>query len=203
MMPFFPSSLTSGRVVRGLACAVLLLACPCSFAAVVGGVTLDERVQSGGGHELVLNGAGVRVILIAKVYVAALYLPAKSDDGEAILRARQPWRLSMVLLRNLTVEQLKSSITGALRETLTPEQKKPLTPGLEQMDAIFESLPPLKKGAKFVIEYRPQTGTSVHMDGESKGIIAGEEFSEAMLRIWIGEHPRDLQLRNALLGKSA
>jgi hypothetical protein len=199
-MAVLPDTRRALRVAAAFACATLVLASPCVSAAVVDGVALDEHVKSGGGPELVLNGAGVRVVLVARVYVAALYLPARSSEGEAILHARQPWRLSMVLLRNLTVARLKSSITGALRETLTPEQEKPLAPGLEQMDAIFESLPPLKKGASFVIDYSPQTGTSVQMDGESKGVIAGDDFSEALLRIWIGEHPRDMRLRAALLG---
>jgi hypothetical protein len=189
------------RVLPLLLALTALLPAPAARAVSVEGVDFAEAVKTGGdGTELVLNGVGVRHILLVKVYVAALYLPAKNDDGEAILQSNQPSRLEMHVLRNLTVEQLKSSITGALRETLTPEQKAPLQARLEQLDGIFESLDALKKGTSFVIDYRPNTGTHVQMNGEDKGTILGADFHEALLRMWIGDKPRDPHLRKALLG---
>jgi hypothetical protein len=188
-----------------LPCAPILAAgllfCAAAPAAEVAGIEVPERVLlANDGSELVLNGAGVRKIAVLRIYVAALYLPAKSSDGEAILHSHPPARLRMQLLRDLSVEQVKRSITGALRETLTPEQKRPLEPRLEQLDSILDSLDKLKEGASFVIDYQPNAGTSVAVDGEVKGMIPGADFSEALLRIWIGEHPRDRRLRDALLG---
>jgi hypothetical protein len=201
--PFMILSLRSvvSRALCALALAAGLLLAPAARAADVGGVELLDRIQVGNdGPELVLNGAGIRRIAIVKVYVAALYLPAKSSDGEAILKSNQPSRLQMRLLRDLTVEQVKSSITGALRETLTLEQKQPLEPRLQQLDSILDSMQSLKNGASFVIDYLPDTGTTVQLNGESMGNIPGADFNEALLRMWIGEHPRDRRLRNALLG---
>jgi len=182
--------------------ALALLMSAAASAAEVEGIKLPERIQIAvDGSELVLNGAGVRVRLIFfKVYVAALYLSVKTDDGESILRDSRPSRLSMQMLRDLSVEQLASSINEALRETLTPEERLPLEPRLKQFNAIFDTLPEVKEGMQLSIDYLPQLGTVIRVNGEEKGRIPGADFNQALLRIWIGDRPRDPELKKALLG---
>ena len=56
-------------------------------AADIEGVRVEDRIALPGGTALVLNGAGVRTKLaFAKLYVGALYLPAKQAAAEAILK---------------------------------------------------------------------------------------------------------------------
>lgn len=50
------------------------------------GATLPTRTDVDG-HTLVLNGTATRKKFIVKVYVAALYLPARETDAERILGA--------------------------------------------------------------------------------------------------------------------
>ena len=185
-----------------LASAALLLMMSAAVSAVeVDGVNLPEHVQIGaGGPELVLNGAGVRVDTIFKVYVAALYLPFKMDDGEAILRDNQPSRLSLYLLRDVTAQQLTTSINKALHDTLTPAQRLLLEPRLKQVNEIFLALQQMKKGMRIVIDYLPQFDTTIRVNDEERGRIPGADFNQALLRIWIGDRPRDLQMKKALLG---
>ena len=182
--------------------ALALLVGAAASAAEVEGIKLPERIRiAADGPELVLNGAGVRVRLIFfKVYIAALYLPVKSDDGESIIRDSRPSRLFMQMVRDLSVEQLTSSIDEALRETLTAEERLPLEPRLKQFNAIFEMLPEVKEGMQVTIDYLPQPGTVIRVNGEEKGRIPGADFSQALLRIWIGDRPRDPELKKALLG---
>jgi hypothetical protein len=183
--------------------AAAVFAALLSFAACateIEGVKLPGRVQLNGGPELVLNGAGVRVRLIFKVYVAALYLPAKMDDGEAILRADQPRRLVLHLLRDLSAEQINSSISDALRETLTAEERQPLDARMARFGAIFDTLREIREGTRVTLDYLPLTGTIVSVNAEEKDRIAGADFNQALMRVWLGERPRDPELRNALLG---
>ena len=188
----------AGRVA-GAAVALLLGAA--AHAAEIEGVNVPERAQIGrDGPELVLNGAGVRVRLVFNIYVAALYLPARTDDGEAILRAHGPRRLSLHLLRNLTADQMISTTNEALRETLRPEERAPLESRLKQFNAIFETLRNLKKGTQIAIDYVPGSGTVVQVNGVEKERIPGADFNQALLRMWIGDRPRDPDLRKALLG---
>lgn len=180
--------------------ATLLLSAT-AIAVELEGYQLPERIKSpAGGPELVLNGAGVRMQATFKVYVAALYLPNRKDDGEAVLRDNQPSRLLLHLLREVTPEQVNSSINGAMQETLTPEQRAPLERRLNEFSAILEALPLLKKGMQIVIDYAPRAGTTIRVNGEAKGFIPGADFNQALLRTWIGERPRDTRLKNAMLG---
>ncbi|WZB76672.1 chalcone isomerase family protein [Achromobacter insuavis] len=47
---------------------------------------------SEGGHALVLNGAGLRTKFVVKVYVAALYASARSQDAAALINSNEPRR---------------------------------------------------------------------------------------------------------------
>ena len=170
-------------------------------AADIEGYRLPERVQVGsGGTELVLNGAGVRVQSLFKVYIGALYLPARNDDSEEILRANQPSRISLRLLRELTPEQITNSMRQALHESLTPEQRIPLERRFRDFGALFETLPTLKRGVQIVIDYLPQSGTTIRVNDDTIGRVPGADFNQALLRTWIGDRPGDTALKNALLG---
>jgi hypothetical protein len=176
----------------------------CAADIEVESVKLPERIRIGADKiELVLNGAGVRVRFIFKVYVAALYLPARMADGEAILRGDRPSRLWLHLLRDLSAEEITSAIGDALQETLTVEQRVPLEARMTQFNAIFETLGDARRGTQIAIDYLPPLGTSISVDGAEKGRIPGADFKQALLRVWLGERPRDPGLREALLGKPA
>lgn len=182
------------------ACAVAaLLSISVVNATEVEGYKFPEHVQLDG-TELVLNGAGVRIYSVFSVYVAALYLPTRKGDGEAILRENQPSRVSLHFLRELTPEQITTSINDALRDTLTTEQRAPLERRLKDFGSILETLPVLKKGARIVIDYVPKAGTTIRVNGETKGSIPGADFNQALLRTWIGERPKDTRLKAAMLG---
>jgi len=148
----------------------------------------------------VLNGAGVRVRMIFKIYVGALYLPASMSDGEAILHENQPRRLLLSMLRDLSADTVLSSINDALRETLTPEQRAPLDTRMQRFNAVFEKLGEVKRGMEIAIDYTPQSGTVIAINGAEKERIPGEDFNSALLRVWIGDRPRDPDLQKALLG---
>jgi hypothetical protein len=184
-----------------LLCAFVLLLSSAALAAEVEGIPLPERVRMGAdGPELVLNGAGLRQRIIFNIYVAALYLPVKSADGETILRKDQPRRLLLHFLRNLTAKEMTDSTNDALRETLTPEERKPLEMRMLQFNSIFATLREITDGMELVIDYIPRLGTIVRVDGKSQEVIAGADFNRALLRMWLGDRPRDLDLKKALLG---
>ena len=52
------------------------------------------------------------------------------------------------------------------------------------------------------MHYQPDAGTSVRVNGVDKGRVAGADLHEALMRIWLGERPRDPRLRMALLGRA-
>jgi hypothetical protein len=197
----FASPTAVKALARSFCAATAVLLSAIAGAAEIEGLKLPERITLGAnGPELVLNGAGVRTQAVFKVYVAALYLPAKTDDSEKILRDNRASRLSLHMLRKLTADQITSSINTALRATLTPEERTPLESRLQEFSAMLERLPELNKGTQIAIDYVPESGTTIHLDGAEIGRFPGADFNHALLRVWIGERPRDVRLKKAMLG---
>ena len=199
-MRVYGSMRTATHTALTWATSALLLSAT-ALAVEINGIAVPEHVQLGStGPRLVLNGAGVRTRLIFKIYVAALYLPAKMSSGEDILRDDQPRRLQLQMLRDLTSKELTTSMIEALNETLTPAERAPLESRMQQFNVILDTLHDVKLGTQIAIDYLPQSGTIILVDANEKGRIPGADFNQALLRMWIGAHPRDVELRTALLG---
>jgi hypothetical protein len=61
----------------------------------------------------------------------------------------------------------------------------------------------LKKGGVVLLDYLPGAGTRITVNGQERITIKGEDFFQALLRIWIGKKPVDGRLRDAMLGGSS
>ena len=56
-----------------------------------------------------------------------------------------------------------------------------------------------KKGDVILIDFLPESGTVVSVNGAARGKpIPGEDFYRALLRIWLGDKPVDGDLKKAL-----
>ena len=188
---------TPGAIALGV---TFLFLCSLASAVQLEGVQLPDRIRMPNGPELVLNGAGVREQAIFKVYVSALYLPSRSEDGEAIIMRDQPRRLALHFLRNVTVKQFTTSTNDALRDTLTSEERRPLAARIAQLNDFLETLPDVREGTEILIDYLPKTGTAIRIDGKEQFRIPGADFNQALMRVWLGDRPKDPKLKRAMLG---
>jgi len=165
-------------------------------ATEIAGVTVPATVDAGG-QSLVLNGAALRKKSIIKVYVAGLYLPAKSQDADAILAADAPRELRMQFVRDVGKDKMCEAWDESLKNN---------TPGADaQLQAEFKQLcgwmQDLKKGDVMTFSYAPATGTTVDIAGTKKGTIAGKPFADALFKSWIGPKPGPGEgFKTALLG---
>lgn len=186
---------------RSVVCLLLSVVAVLAFAAEVEGVKLADKVRLGdAGPELVLNGAGVRTRVFFKVYVGALYLQQKSTSSEAALADTGAKRVAMHLLRDLTADQLFSALNDGLRNNHTPEQLAAIELQVKQLEGIFNAVKSAKAGEVILLDFVPGSGTRVVVNGDTRGTIPGEDFSRALLRIWLGETPADAGLKKAMLG---
>jgi hypothetical protein len=162
------------------------------------GVSLPDRVTVGG-IELQLNGLGVRkaTFLKVKVYVAGLYLEHKSSDERAILDSKQTWRLVLRFVRDVSrndivkawdegFEKSAGASHGALRDRIA------------RLDGWMAPFP---DGATLTFTSVPGRGVTVDVNGAERGTIAGDDFSRALLAIWLGSSPPNPELKQGLLGK--
>ena len=184
-----------------LAALALFSGVSASHAAEVEGVRIDEQVTAPGGL-LVLNGAGVRTKLaFIKLYVGALYLPAKKTDADEIIKDAGAKRVAMhVLVDELPAKDLTASLNNAIAANHIPAEIALIESRLRDLNRIMNAVGMLKKGNTVLLDYVPGTGTRISINGEEKIVIKGEDFFKAMLRIWLGKTPVDGTLRRAMLG---
>ncbi len=187
--------------------AVLILAAsvlPAGAGAVeIEGVKIDDKaVISKGGPELVLNGAGVRhKLAFIKVYVGSLYLTQKNTDSQSIFSDPGPKRVAMHILSNeVTAGALISSMNNALAANLVPHELALLEKRIRDLNAMMSAVKAITRGTVVQLDYIPEIGTRITINGEEKITIAGGDFFRAMLHIWIGKQPVDGRLRDAMLG---
>jgi long-chain acyl-CoA synthetase len=187
-------------MMRRTAAAALFLAPLICGGAEVAGVRLDDSAHVGS-QNLVLNGAGLRVKLFFKVYVAGLYLAEKTNSAAAVLAMRGAKRVSMTLMRNLTAKQLIDALEGGLRANIAPAEFESLKPRVERLSAIMGAIGSAESGSVIALDYIPDIGTRVMLNGQPRGEpIDGEDFNLALLKIWLGDDPVDKSLKKALLG---
>lgn len=156
-------------------------------------VTLGNRV-------LVLNGAGLRTRFFFKVYVAALYLPARQSSADAIITADDPFRISLSMLRDLGEQRFLDAFIEAIGANHTKAEMEMLHDQIMQMTGIFQRVKDVHSGDVITLDYASGKGTRIAVNGVDYGAVAGNMFHRALLKIWLGTHPVQADLKAALLG---
>jgi len=73
---------------------------------------------------------------------------------------------------------------------------------IEELLAIMNALVEAKKGDAILLDFLPDSGTRVVVNGQPRGKpIAGDDFYRALLRIWLGDKPVDGDLKKGMLGQ--
>ena len=187
---------------RVLAAAAIVGVSPLALAAIdVSGVKVDDDLMLGN-QKLVLNGVGIRKRFGFSVYVCALYLADHKHTTAEVLAVPGAKKVAVTMLREISSDDLGDALLSGLRKNSTPEQTSRVGVQLVQLGQLFASIPRLKKGDTFSLDYLPDSGTSIVVNG--KPVIAplpDKVFIDAILRIWLGDNPADSDLKPLLLGQ--
>jgi hypothetical protein len=183
--------------------AFLFTALPTAHAArEIGGVRFEDQVMLAD-QSLVLNGVGMRVKMIIKVYAMGLYVPRRDASPHALLNQTGPKSVRIVLLRNVSAEQLADSMVTGIEDNVSAAERAVLRKRLEALQATMLKAGDAQKGAVIQLDYVPGQGTHITLSGKALGPdIAGEDFYRALLKIWLGDNPSDNSLKRDLLGVS-
>ena len=199
-----------GKTLMKIFVAILWLTTATVFSVAravdIEGVKIEDKVVLASGvPELVLNGAGVRYkFVFVKVYIGSLYLAQKKTDNEAIFADPGPKRVSMhILSSEVTAQDLITSMNNALAVNLSPHELALIEKRIRDLNNMMSSLKTINKGSVVHLDYVPEVGTRVIVNGQARITIPGEDFFRAMLHIWIGNKPVDGRLRDAMLGKGS
>ena len=169
---------------------------PPAHAAELAGVKLADSARVGD-QTLILNGLGLRKKAIFKVYVAGLYVPAKSADANAILTADAPRHLVMQFVRSVGAGSLTGGWDDCLKNN-SPTAGSEVKKGFATLDGWMDDV---KDEDQLAFTYEPGSGTAVTVKGQTKGTIEGKLFADALFACWIGPEPPSEDFKSGLLGK--
>ncbi len=159
------------------------------------------REASVGGQALRLNGVGLRAVAWLKGYAAGLYLGARATTAAAVLADPGAKRLQLRMLQDVPAgEFVKAFDKGIARNTPAPEMPA-LAERMQRFDALVNGLGRVRKGDLVDLDWLPGQGLVFACNGRLLGPpIAGSDLYAALLRIFIGPHPVDPEMKAGLLG---
>jgi long-chain acyl-CoA synthetase len=170
-------------------------------AAEVAGVKVPDSAKVGN-SDLLLNGAGLRTRMVVKVYVGALYLAEKKTAAADALASKGAKRIALHLLRDLSAEQLSGALSDGLNDNLSEAERMQYKVQIDDLKATLEAVGAAREKSVITIDFVPDSGMRIALDGAGKGkVIAGEDFYRALMKIWLGEKPVDKGLKAGMLGQ--
>jgi hypothetical protein len=144
------------------------------------------------GADLTLNGLGVRkaTFLKVNVYVAAYYVAQPGHDPKPLIESDSPQQLVLQFVRNVGVDDLRKAFVAGFSAA-----------GLQERVARLNGwMTDMKTGQRLTFVRLPHSGVQITVNGTQKGVIEGEDFSRALISIWLGPTPPNPELKAGLLG---
>jgi len=188
--------------MRAIVLAACVMTAPAWAAVDVAGVKFEDSAQVNN-QALTLNGAGVRTKVIIDVYAAGLYVAKKETSVQALLSQPGAKSVQIGLLMNLSGEEFASAMIKGFKANNSEADVAKYQAQLEDLKKLMLSVGEARKGSKIQINFVPGAGTRVLFNGQQKGHdIAGDDFYQALLKIWLGDDPVDSSLKKALVGKA-
>lgn len=187
-------------IARTLLLSIAMVALPALAATEVRGVKFTDTLQAAQ-QSLKLNGAGVRVKIIIDLYAAGLYVAKTDPNAAAVIGQPGAKVMKIVLLRDLTGEDFADATVKGFKANNSEADVAKFQGKLEEIKALMLDFGPVKKGTVIQIDFVPGEGTHVLLDGKRRGPeVTGDDFQQAVLRIWLGPKPVDSDLKQSLLG---
>jgi hypothetical protein len=155
------------------------------------------QTQKVSGHELKLNGAGLRTatMLHVRLYVAAFYAPSALTTPEAVTASPGPLRFDFTFLRPFVETKVEDAWRWQFQQSGTvtyPNVDK-------EIETFATAFGAIKKNGVETVEIEGDE-TRIYDDGVLRGTIKGRDFQKAFLALWFGSKPVMPTLKTALLG---
>jgi hypothetical protein len=159
-------------------------------------IVFPGRAQVGG-NDLELNGVGVRKATFLKinVYVAALYVVQPLHDPKALIESDTPQQLVLHFVRSVGVEDLRKAFNEGFERGGASSAS--LTGRIAKLNTWMSDM---KRGQRLTFVRLPHSVVQVSVNGVPKGTIEGEDFSRALMSLWLGPTPPNPELKSGLLG---
>lgn len=151
--------------------------------------------------EMTLRGASVRRLYgFVKVYVGALYLQDNSLTDDQIIAADSARRMVFyVTSERVSARRFTNAIQEGLAINVSKEQMASMSDRVNKLTSLFDHK--FVEGTIGYIEWVPEAQHSrIVIDGRVRGSVDGKDLNDALLKIWLGEHPVSERFRHEVLG---
>jgi hypothetical protein len=180
-----------------IALIAMILTLPPSEAAEVNGINFDDQYAVGDKVLKIRGGGLLRVMVFAKVYVSALYLP--EDCASKLALSDVPKRLEVEYMRSIAGNDFGRVTNKKISENVDPQTYERLRPRIEYHNSLYRDVKP---GDRYSLTYIPGKGTELALNGEPQGVIEGADFAAAVFSMWLGPKPISESLKKDLLDLS-
>ena len=170
-------------------------------AATLEGLQFEDQIRLAN-RELQLNGLGIRAVFIFKAYVAGLYLGDKASVGEEAVRHPGPKRLQLRMLMEVGAPDIKKALVDGMRKNVSEAQWAGMAERAAEFSRTIDAIGVARRGDTINLDYVPDRGMTLAVNDVSRGsAIAGQDFYNALLEIFVGDDPVDTRLKKGLLGQ--
>lgn len=164
---------------------------------VIEGKTFPNTLSTEKG-DLVLNGGGVREKMWIDLYVAGLYLTAKSNNGAEITNADKEMAVRLHIVSSMINSE---NMSEAINEGFVKSTGGNTAPVKDKIDAFIKVFAePIKVDDIFKLVYLPGEGVKIYKNEVYKSTVSGLDFKKALFGIWLGNSPVSGSLKKGMLG---
>jgi hypothetical protein len=151
------------------------------------------------GKTLHLNGVSyLKKFGFVRVYAVGLYLENPSHDAETVITSQQvKYTLNHYLTDKATAKKLQEGFIELMENNNPKEMVEANRKDIEKYASWLDK--DMADGLTSETVYVPGKGMTLTYQGQVKGTIAGQAFSEMYLRYSVGENA-DATIRKGLLG---
>jgi hypothetical protein len=165
------------------------------MAAEIEGVRFDDTYAVAG-IQLKINGTGLfRYLGVIKAYVGALYL----QEGTSVQDVLEdiPKRLEVEYFHALKGNDFGITTNKIIAKNTDSQTLNRIRPQIDYHNSLYEDVEP---GDRYSLTYIPGIGTTLALNGKTKGIIEGADFASALFSMWLGKSPMNQSFKQQLLG---
>jgi hypothetical protein len=151
--------------------------------------------------EMTLRGASVRRVYgFVEVYVGALYLKNSALEDKEIIRVDDPRRMVFyVTSERVSARRFTNAIQEGLAINITTGEMAAMSERVNQLVSLFDHK--FVEGTVGYIEWVPDLQESrIVIDDTVRGSVPGKDLNDALLKIWIGDHPVSERFKEEVLG---
>lgn len=149
-------------------------------------------------YHFVLNGAGVKTRWFLDLYTAGLYLTKKSKDPHYIQNCECPIALKIVITSSwVSAKTFRSAVDDWFHKSMNGNVA-PIKSRIETFKDSFGK--DINIYDEVLMVYHPKEGIRIYKNGVYKNSIPGLDFKRELAKLWLGDNPVSLELKNGLLG---